>query len=177
MLFKSFFAFRGKSGCDFLGQMRLAIATGAAHFLLRGRPYYMDCARSVLRQLEALEPVYRMRFGPAINGGSRASVCEKWLYAFLKTSKYWNLRDRFRPSEPCAACGRPVYNLKGWKVTSVFCSSSCADLSGFRRKPSRVKLQNPITSSFTRCFSGTIIACQSAMGLDLHPAGIESAAV
>ena len=120
---------------------------------------------------------YRMRFGPAINGGSRASVCEKWLYAFLKTSKYWNLRDRFRPSEPCAACGRPVYNLKGWKVTSVFCSSSCADLSGFRRKPSRVKLQNPITSSFTRCFSGTIIACQSAMGLDLHPAGIESAAV
>ena len=119
-------------------------STVAAHLLeLRGWPRsrrqpavdksYMDC-QICLRQLEALEPVYRMQFGPAINGGSRMSVCEKCLYAFLKTSKYWTLRDRFRPSEPCAACGRPVYNLKAWKVTHVFCSSACRSVTGSGRR-------------------------------------------
>ena len=91
----------------------------------------MDC-QICLRQLEALEPVYRMRLGPAINGGSRTLVCQKCLHAFLKTSKSWTLRDRFGPSEPCAACGRPVFDLKGWKPANVFCSPVCRSLTDNR---------------------------------------------
>ena len=135
MLFKSVFAFRGESGCRFFGRfgwqsVQMPLANISSYAVVH---ISMDC-QICLRQLEALEPVYRMRLGPAINGGSRTSVCEKCLYAFLKTSKYWSLRDRFRPSEPCAACGRPVYNLKGWKVTSVFCSSVCRSVTDSGRR-------------------------------------------
>jgi hypothetical protein len=55
-------------------------------------------------------------------------------------------------------------------------------LSGFvriplERKSSKIeKADNkPITSIFARYFSGAIIACQSAIELDLHPEWLEHA--
>jgi hypothetical protein len=56
---------------------------------------------------------------------------------------------------------------------------NCVDLSGYRRKESPVKSKKPdnkpMTSIFSRYFSGAKIACKSAMELELHPAGLEAA--
>jgi hypothetical protein len=77
------------------------------------------------RQLEPLEPIYRMQFGPAISNGKRTSLCERYLEAFVESLKWSSLRDGFRASEPCEVCARPVFNLKRWTVSQVICSPTC----------------------------------------------------
>jgi hypothetical protein len=46
----------------------------------------MDC-QIRLRQLEPLEPVYRIQFGSAINNGSRTSVCKRCVSALVENSE------------------------------------------------------------------------------------------
>jgi hypothetical protein len=90
-----------------------------------------------LRQLEGSEPVYRMRFGAAIYGGSRTSICERCVYAF-ESAKYLSLGHGFRSKEPCEVCGRPVYHLKQSKVMQVICSPGCRgviDVQSAKRMP------------------------------------------
>src|SRR6516164_349905 len=84
----------------------------------------MDC-QTCHRQLEPLEPIYRMQFGPDINNGWRTSVCQRCLEAFIEGLKRPTLRDEFCPSEPCEVCRRPVFNLKQWQVVRVICSPKC----------------------------------------------------
>jgi hypothetical protein len=84
----------------------------------------MDC-QTCHRQLEPLEPIYRMQFGPDINNGWRTSVCQRCLEAFVEGLKRPTLREEFCQSEPCEVCRRPVFNLKRWLVTRVICSPKC----------------------------------------------------
>src|SRR6516225_5485395 len=76
----------------------------------------MDC-QICLRRLSLVEPIYRMELGPAINNGLPTSVCERCLDALIRSLKRPGLRDGFRASHPCEVCERPVYDLKGSKVT------------------------------------------------------------
>ena len=98
----------------------------------------MDC-QICLRQLEPLEPVYRMQLGPAINNGRRTSICEKCFYALIESLKRPGLKNAFRSKEPCEECGRLVFNPKGWKVTRVICSPGClGELGAEQAKQFRV---------------------------------------
>src|SRR5215831_4272422 len=84
----------------------------------------MDC-QICLRRLSLVEPVYRMGLGPAINNGLPTSVCERCFDALIRSLKRPGLRDGFPASQPCEVCERPVYDLKGSKVTRVVCSPGC----------------------------------------------------
>src|SRR6516162_21164 len=87
----------------------------------------MDC-QTCHRQLEPLEPIYRMQFGPHINNGWCTSVRQRCLEAFVEGLKRPTLRDEFRPSEPCEVCRRPVFNLKRCQVMRVICSPKCCSV-------------------------------------------------
>jgi hypothetical protein len=98
----------------------------------------MDC-QICLQRLSLFEPIYRMGLGPAINGGFPTSVCERCLDALIGSLKRPDLRDGFHASKPCEICERPVYDLKGSKVTRVVCSPECRDVidSEQRKRGSR----------------------------------------
>jgi hypothetical protein len=93
----------------------------------------VDC-QICLRQLEGSEPVYRMKFGPAINNGLCTSVRKRCVNALVESSQCLGLGDGFRPPEPCETCRRLVYNLRGSKVTPVICSPECRSLARLSRR-------------------------------------------
>ena len=97
---------------------------------------YMDC-QICLRRLSLVEPIYRMGLGPAINAGLPTSVCERCLDALIGSLKRPDLKDGFQASKPCEICERPVYDLKGSKVTRVVCSPECCGVIDSERRKRR----------------------------------------
>jgi hypothetical protein len=71
------------------------------------------------------------------NNGLPTSVCERCLDALIRSLKRPGLRDGFQASQPCEVCERPVYDLKGSKVTRVVCSPGCRGVIDSERRMER----------------------------------------
>jgi hypothetical protein len=86
------------------------------------------------RQLEPLEPIYRMHFGPAINYGLRTSLCKRCYDNFV--SKKITLISSFC-EQHCEHCARPILTVSRWRPKRAICSAKCRGAIDTKRAKER----------------------------------------
>jgi len=74
------------------------------------------------RELQPLEPIYRLPLGPVVGQGVRAWFCKACLD---KSGPIWLEKIPVFREQNCEHCARPVFTPSRWKLKRAICSPKC----------------------------------------------------